>query len=155
MAYTKTNWVNEGPPAISADNLNNIEDGVEANDIRVTDHASRIATLETNDYTTGTDNGWSYRKYKNGTYEAWQTTTVNIARQTAYGALYRSVEQTLNLPSFNTGTDYQLLGSSNGGDFLLFNSFGASTATYFFVRTSSAAAADKAARLYIRGEYSV
>lgn len=28
MAYTKTNWVNEGPPAISADNLNKIEDGI-------------------------------------------------------------------------------------------------------------------------------
>ncbi len=25
MAYTKTIWVNEGPPAISADNLNKIE----------------------------------------------------------------------------------------------------------------------------------
>lgn len=148
MAYTKTNWVNEGPPAIDADNLNNIESGIETNDLR-------ISNLENNDYTTGTDNGWSYRKYKNGTYEAWQTKTVNIARQTTYGALYRSTEQTLNLPSFNTGTDYQLLGSSNGGDFLLFNSNGASTATFFFVRTASAAAADKAARLYIRGEYSV
>lgn len=26
MAYSKTNWVNEGPPAISAENLNKIED---------------------------------------------------------------------------------------------------------------------------------
>ena len=146
MAYTKTNWVNEGPPAIDADNLNNIESGIETNDLR-------ISALETNDYTTGTDNSWSYRKYKDGTYEAWQTKTVNIARQTAYGSLYRSTEQSLSLPSFNSGTDYQLLGSSNGGDFLLFNSNGASSATFFFVRTSSAAAADKAARLYIRGSY--
>lgn len=36
MAYTKTNWVNEGPPAIDADNLNNIEDGIENVDARVT-----------------------------------------------------------------------------------------------------------------------
>lgn len=106
-------------------------------------------------YTTGTDGAWSYRKYPDGTFEAWQTKTVNVARQTAYGSLYRSTEQTLNLPSFNTGSDYQLLGSSNGGDFLMFNSFGASSATYFFVRTSSAAAADKAARLYLRGKYNV
>lgn len=28
MAYTKTTWVNEGPPAISADNLNKIETGI-------------------------------------------------------------------------------------------------------------------------------
>lgn len=28
MAYTKTNWVNGGPPALSAENLNHIEDGI-------------------------------------------------------------------------------------------------------------------------------
>ena len=28
MAYTKTNWVNGGPPAIDADNLNKIEAGI-------------------------------------------------------------------------------------------------------------------------------
>lgn len=32
MAYTKTNWVNEGPPAIDADNLNKIEQGIFNND---------------------------------------------------------------------------------------------------------------------------
>lgn len=31
MAYTKTNWVNEGPPAIDADNLNKIENGIYTN----------------------------------------------------------------------------------------------------------------------------
>ena len=36
MAYTKTTWVNEGPPAISADNLNNIEAGVFNNDANCT-----------------------------------------------------------------------------------------------------------------------
>lgn len=35
MAYTKTNWVNEGPPAIDADNLNHIEDGIYNNDVRI------------------------------------------------------------------------------------------------------------------------
>ena len=28
MAYTKTTWVNGGPPPISAENLNNMEDGI-------------------------------------------------------------------------------------------------------------------------------
>ena len=28
MAYTKTNWVNEGPPALDADHLNHIEQGI-------------------------------------------------------------------------------------------------------------------------------
>ena len=36
MAYSKTTWVNEGPPAIDADNLNNIEDGIANVDARVT-----------------------------------------------------------------------------------------------------------------------
>lgn len=35
MAYTKTTWVNGGPPAIDADNLNNIEDGVYNNDQKI------------------------------------------------------------------------------------------------------------------------
>lgn len=36
MAYTKTTWVNGGPPAIDADNLNNIEMGVFNNDANCT-----------------------------------------------------------------------------------------------------------------------
>ena len=28
MAYTKTNWVNGGPPALSAENLNKMEDSI-------------------------------------------------------------------------------------------------------------------------------
>ena len=31
MAYSKTTWVNGGPPAISAENLNKIENGIGAN----------------------------------------------------------------------------------------------------------------------------
>lgn len=36
MAYTKTTWVNEGPPAIDADNLNHIEGGIYQNDANCT-----------------------------------------------------------------------------------------------------------------------
>ena len=39
MAYTKTTWVDNSPPAISATNLNNIENGIE-------DHEQRIEALE-------------------------------------------------------------------------------------------------------------
>lgn len=28
MAYSKTNWVNGGPPALSAENLNKMEDSI-------------------------------------------------------------------------------------------------------------------------------
>lgn len=39
MAYTKTTWVDNSPPAINADNLNKIENGIE-------DHEQRIEALE-------------------------------------------------------------------------------------------------------------
>ena len=35
MAYTKTTWVNEGPPAIDADNLNKIENGIYNNEVKI------------------------------------------------------------------------------------------------------------------------
>lgn len=35
MAYTKTTWVNNSQPYINADNLNNIENGIETNDIAI------------------------------------------------------------------------------------------------------------------------
>jgi len=43
MAYTKTNWVNDTSPAINATNLNNIENGISANDTAIGD----ISTLDT------------------------------------------------------------------------------------------------------------
>lgn len=36
MAYTKTNWVNNGTPPLSAANLNNIENGIYSCDSRLT-----------------------------------------------------------------------------------------------------------------------
>jgi uncharacterized protein YjdB len=39
MAYTKTTWVDNSPPAINAENLNKIENGIE-------DHEQRIEALE-------------------------------------------------------------------------------------------------------------
>lgn len=35
MAYTKTNWVNDSTPAINADNLNKIEQGIYDNSIKI------------------------------------------------------------------------------------------------------------------------
>lgn len=147
MAYTKTNWVNGSAPALSAENMNKIEEGIFTNDARLT-ALEPYAVIAS-----GTDADWQYKKYNDGTYEAWQNYTVNIARQTAYGALYRSTEQSIYLPSFHSGTDYQVMGSSNGGDLLMFNSVAATYFTFFFTRTSSATAADRTARLYVRGKY--
>lgn len=57
MAYSKTTWVNNSPPAISADNLNKMEQGIYDNDSAVTTLASSKVDkitgkgLSTNDFT--------------------------------------------------------------------------------------------------------
>jgi len=63
MAYTKTTWVNGGPPAISADNLNKIENGIYNNSVKIDAITDYIVE-------TGTSNGWAYRKWKSGRIEA-------------------------------------------------------------------------------------
>ena len=47
MAYTKTVWVNNQAPAINADNLNKIEQGIFDTDAGVTAANSNIAALTT------------------------------------------------------------------------------------------------------------
>ena len=47
MAYTKTVWVNNQAPAINADNLNKIEDGIFNNDAAITNANSTVANLTT------------------------------------------------------------------------------------------------------------
>ena len=63
-------------------------------------------------YTTGTDNGWTYKKYADGTYEAWRTynaTGMSLTSASA-GTYYNSSEgnglKNIALPSFNVGTGY-------------------------------------------------
>ena len=58
MAYTKTTWVNEGPPAIDADNLNNIENGIYNHDITIADILAQLsADTQTLTRATGWDSG--------------------------------------------------------------------------------------------------
>lgn len=47
MAYTKTVWVNNQAPAINADNLNKIEQGIFDNDAAITNTNSTVANLTT------------------------------------------------------------------------------------------------------------
>ena len=48
MAYTKTVWVNNQAPAINADNLNKIEQGIFDTDAGVAAANSRIDTTNSN-----------------------------------------------------------------------------------------------------------
>lgn len=114
------------------------------------------AYVDPDDYVTatGTDNGWTYRKWHSGKYEAWQAKPLTVARTTAYGQLYRCAEQSISMPSFNSGTDYIIAGSVGGGDWLDTNSIGASSFTYYMVRTSSQSAQARTVRFYIQGTVS-
>lgn len=49
MAYVKTNWVNNDEPPISAANLQNVEDGIEHNDIRL-NNLDNIMSLTPNSW---------------------------------------------------------------------------------------------------------
>lgn len=55
MAYSKTIWVDDSTPAIDAAHLNNIEDGIEGIDIRVSANESNIATNASNIATNTSD----------------------------------------------------------------------------------------------------
>lgn len=66
MAYTKTNWVNEGPPAIDADNLNHIEDGIANVDARVT-NLEALTDLEVRTVTVDFSQGASSQATFTGT----------------------------------------------------------------------------------------
>ena len=45
MSYTKTQWVDDNPPYINAQNLNNIENGIESNDTKTTQLETEIGDL--------------------------------------------------------------------------------------------------------------
>ena len=63
-------------------------------------------------YTTGTDNGWTYKKYADGTYEAWRTynatgmSLTSASAGTYYNGTVGNGIKNITLPSFNVGTSY-------------------------------------------------
>ena len=149
MAYTKTNWVNGGPPAIDANNLNHIEQGIY-------DNEQKINSIF---FESGTSGDWSYRKYSDGTFEAWAAITYNIAVQTAWGSLYTSASAIqIDLPSFADPSGWSVMCSANGGEIIRINSK-SSTATppyftFFPTMATSRAAANRVLSVYIKGTWS-
>lgn len=82
MSYTKTVWTNGSGSKINADNLNNIEQGIENNDVAIGD-MDELETTATNlvgainevkdnsNYEIITSGEWTYKKYNNGLIEMW------------------------------------------------------------------------------------
>lgn len=77
MAYVKTNWADGQAPALSASNMNKIEQGIfdasaTADAAKSTADADSLIVNAMADYVIeeGTDNGWNYRKFASGILEA-------------------------------------------------------------------------------------
>lgn len=77
MAYVKTNWADGQAPALSASNLNKIEQGIfdasaTADSAKTTAESTALIVNDIVDYVIeeGTDNGWNYRKFASGILEA-------------------------------------------------------------------------------------
>lgn len=149
MAYTKTNWVNEGPPAIDANNLNHIEQGIYDND-------QKINSIF---FESGTSGDWSYRKYSDGTFEAWAAIAYNVAVQTAWGSLYVSASQIqIDLPSFADPLGWSVIPSANGGELIrIVAKSGTATPPYFTftpVLATPRSEENRTLSVYIKGTWS-
>lgn len=69
---------------------------------------------------TGTSGGWTYRKWKGGTYQAFGTFSVTPSEATLNGTLYRSNNMTISLPftvasAYVAGTAVGYYWITNGG----------------------------------------
>lgn len=142
MAYVKTNWVNGSAPPISAENLNKIEQGI-----------------YDNSFTSGTEGDWSYRKYVDGTFEAWINVPYNVALQTAAGPLYTSASAIqVTLPTFADMSGWVVFCTANGGEFVRINSKTATQNppyfTFYPTSMASRAATTRTASFYVKGTWS-
>lgn len=81
-----------------------------------------VAETAASDYVieTGTSGGWTYKKWKGGTYQAFGIFTVTPTSSTINGALYRTNNMTINLPfaissAIVSGTAVGYYWITNGG----------------------------------------
>ncbi len=111
MSYTKTNWVNGGPPALSAENLNKIEDGIYNNDAAIAAAVSAMA-------------GWKIKKY-----DVANSSTVNIPIESATRGLFfitaysttRAAIYAVGANSSGTTRSTLIAAASGGSGFTLTN----------------------------------
>ena len=119
-----------------------------------------IASINAVDYIVdeGTDNGWIYKKYNNGTFDAWISFNLNVAVSTTTGSLYKSADQSLSLPSFtssDTINNWAITGSVNGFESIWFLSFITSppSVAYNLVRSTSRTSAERHICMTLHGKW--
>ena len=103
----------------------------------------------------GTSNGWTYKKFADGTYEAWGTFTKTFAISTQSGQCYFSTSQSQATPSIGIKTvDYGICGYQGGeGDLGKINGLGVSAITFAIFSTISRTSAARNVCLSIKGTY--
>ena len=105
----------------------------------------------------GIDNNWHYKKYNGGDFDAWISFESNVACNTASGSLYKSADQTLNLPSFilNDLDSWVINGSINGFESIWFLTFDTINryVKYNIVRTSSRTATSRNVKMTLQGRW--
>lgn len=106
----------------------------------------------------GTDNNWHYKKYNGGDFDAWISFESNVACDTASGSLYKSADQTLDLPSFiltDALNSWVINGSINGFEAIWFLTFATADryVRYNIVRTTSRAAASRSVKITLQGRW--
>lgn len=100
-----------------------------------------------------TNNDWTYRKYSDGTFDAWGIFTVTPTSSTASGNIYYSNAISVNLPF--TVTDAIVTGSVGSQYAWLVNTSSASTTVSFRIARGTAISTSTAlsVRLHVFGSY--
>ena len=100
MAYTKTNWTNTTP--INTTNLNNIENGISANDISI-GNLSNLTTPTTDTLVgainsiveSGSNSNGSWTKYADGTMICTRSIDKEISCNNSWGSLFYGYDSTV------------------------------------------------------------
>lgn len=103
MAYVKTNWADGQAPALSAANMNKIEQGIfdasATADSAKTTAESIINTMADYIVDEGADGLWTYRKWNSGKVEAWAVYPFGSASWNVWNNPIRYMDKTINIPS--------------------------------------------------------
>ena len=156
MAYIKTAWVDEGPPAISAANLNKIETGIYNNATDIDAIETDVTALKTAYVVSnGSATNWKWRKYSDGTFDAWYTGTETSAISSGSGSFYY-VNGTFSIPSGIGATAITFVTVQYDGGELTFAKVGTVTTSsiqYALISSMTRSSQTRNIKAYLHGTY--